>query len=135
MSKQWGVVVGWWWGRSEAGRKLGAPSRKGLPVLSAFGGDAVGAVLGAGAAAFGHHGGPLAAVVLRWVGFGGGHGAHRATQTREQQGAARGGDLGVSGRGFQDQGAVGQLLFTPTPKGFHQMMQAALTRVSHESLV
>src|SRR6516164_5672348 len=34
-------------------------------ILSAFGGDAVGAVLGAGAPAFGHHGGALGAVVQR----------------------------------------------------------------------
>ena len=59
-------------------------------ILSAFGGDAVGAVLGAGAAAFGHHGGALGAVVQRRVGLGGGHAADRVAQTREEQGAARG---------------------------------------------
>jgi hypothetical protein len=36
----------------------------------------------------------------------------------EQQGAAGGGDVGVPGGGGQDQGAVGQLLFTPAPETF-----------------
>src|SRR6202007_1281803 len=67
-------------------------------VLSAFGGDAVGAVLGAGAAAFGHHRGALGAVVAGWVGFGGRHAADGVAQAGKQQRAARGGDVGVPGR-------------------------------------
>ena len=55
--------------------------RCGGVIMAAFGGDTVGAVLGAGAAAFGHHGGALAAGVGWWVGFGcrdaaGGPGRH-----------------------------------------------------------
>jgi hypothetical protein len=38
-------------------------------VLPAFGGDAVRPVLGAGAAALGHHRRAFAAVVERWIGF------------------------------------------------------------------
>jgi len=44
------------------------------------------------------------------------------TQRGEQQGAARGGDVGAPSRGGQDQGPVRQLLFAPAQEGFHQMM-------------
>ena len=64
------IVVGVGWCRSGVARALGPPGGAGIVVLAAFGGDAVGAVLGAGAAAFGHHRGALAAGVGWWVGFG-----------------------------------------------------------------
>jgi hypothetical protein len=83
----------------------------------AFGGDAGGAIVGAGAAAFGHHGAAIGATVLwGWVGVGGGHAGHWVAQAGEQQGAAGGGDVGVPGRRGQDQRAIGQLLFGPAPK-------------------
>src|SRR5579875_735941 len=68
-SERWGiVVVGVGWGWSEPGGFAGlAAGLSRLPILSAFGGDAVCSVLGAGAAAFGHHRGPVAAVVGRRV--------------------------------------------------------------------
>ncbi len=59
-------------------------------VLSAFGGDAVCSVLGAGAASFGHHRGPLSAVVDWQVGFGCRHATGGQAQTGEQQRAAGG---------------------------------------------
>jgi hypothetical protein len=93
------------------------------PVVSALGGDAGGAVLGAGAPAFGHHRGALGAVVGGWVGFGRREeAADGSTQTPEQQRAARGGDIGVPGRRGQDQRPVGQLPFGPAQKRFDQMM-------------
>ena len=49
---------------------IGPAGCAGLVVLSAFGGDAVGAVLSTSAAASRHHGGPVIAVVSRRVGFG-----------------------------------------------------------------
>jgi hypothetical protein len=49
----------------------------------AFGGDALGVVLGAGAAAFGHHCGAVLAVVGGWVGFGGWHTAGGVAQAGE----------------------------------------------------
>ena len=67
-------------------------------VVVAFGGHALFPVLRPGAAAFGHHRGPFAAIVLGWFGFDGGHTAHGVTQAGEQQGAARNGDMGVPGR-------------------------------------
>jgi hypothetical protein len=52
-------------------------------VASAFGSDAVGAVLRAGALPFGHHGGAVGAVVGRRVGFRGGYAAgHRVGNSR-----------------------------------------------------
>jgi hypothetical protein len=59
---RWFVVVGWCGpGLCCAGQARGV-------ILSAFGGDAVGPVLGAGAAPFGHHRGALAAVRRRgWL--------------------------------------------------------------------
>jgi len=56
------VVVGLGWGWPDTACWLWAPL---FAVLSAFGGDAVGAVLGAGAPAFGHHRGALGAVIQR----------------------------------------------------------------------
>ena len=64
------------------GSGLGGES--GFAVVAAFGGDAVGAGFGAGAAAFGHHGGPVGAVSWwGWVGFGGGYAAHGVAQAGE----------------------------------------------------
>ncbi|EUA04141.1 hypothetical protein I547_3092 [Mycobacterium kansasii 824] len=45
-------MVGWWGGA-------------GVAVALAFVGDALSTFLGAGAASFGHHGGPLTAVIGR----------------------------------------------------------------------
>ena len=67
-------------------------------VVVAFGGYPVGAVLGAGASAFGHHRGTVGAVGDAVMGVGGGHATHRGAQAGEQQGAARGGDIGLPGR-------------------------------------
>jgi hypothetical protein len=88
------------------------------PILAAFGGDVLGAVLGAGAAAFGHHRGALAAVIQRRIGVRRGQGAGGSTQTRKQQRATGGGDIGVPGLRRQDQRPVGQLLFAPPIKVF-----------------
>jgi hypothetical protein len=91
-------------------------------VLSAFGGDALGAVLGSGAAPFGHHRAALAAVVQSGVGFWCGHTAGGVAQAGEQQCAARRGDIGLPRRRSEDHCAVGQLLITPAPKRFHQVV-------------
>ena len=69
-----------------------------LAVVVAFGGDALGAVLGAGAATFGHLRGAFGAVGDAVVGMHGRHAAGRDAQGGEQQGTARGGDIGVPGR-------------------------------------
>ena len=115
---------------------MGLAGGAGVVVGVAFGGHAVGAVLGAGAAAFGHHGGAIAAVVRWWVGFGGGHAADGVAQAGEQQRAARGGDVGVSGRGVQDQCAVGELLFAPAPERLEQVMGTAVALdVADKSLI
>ena len=66
-------------------------------VVVAFGGYAPFPVLGAGVAAFGHHRGAFGAVGDAVVGVDGGHAAGRGAQGGEQQGAARGGDVCVSG--------------------------------------
>jgi hypothetical protein len=103
------------------------------PVLSAFGGDAVGAVLFAGAAAFGHHRTALGAVVGRRVGLGCRDGAGGSAQTRKQQRTARGADIGVPRRRGQNQRPIGQLLFSPAAKGFDQMMSPNVQRTLHTS--
>ena len=79
----------------------------GFAVLPAFAGHSISAVLAAGAATFGHHRAPVLAVIPRWVGCGCGHAADGEAQAGEQQGAARGGDVRVSGRRRQDERAVG----------------------------
>lgn len=76
-------------------------------VLSTFGGDAIGPVLGAGAPAFGHHRCALVAMVVGWVGFRCRDAAAEVAQAGEQQRTARGADIGMPGRGGQNQGAVG----------------------------
>jgi len=89
--------------------------------VSSFVGDVTGAILGARAAAFGHHRGVVGAVrpARRGVeGTGGG------AQTREQNGAAGGGDVGLARWRSPDQRAVGELLIAPAPKRFDQMMPA-----------
>src|SRR5262249_42569581 len=106
---RWFVVAVAWWCGARVARSLFASGRSGVAVVSALGGDAVGAVWGAGARAFGHHGGALGAVVLGWVGFGGGHAADRVAQAGEQQRAAGGGDVGVPAGCGEDQRPVGQL--------------------------
>src|ERR1700739_1766590 len=72
--ERWGVVGLGWGGAGVACWFFGA-GRGSLAFVSRLGGDACGAVLGAGASALGHHRGALGAVVLGWVGFGGGHAA------------------------------------------------------------
>ena len=79
----------------------------GFAVSPAFAGHSISAVLAAGAATFGHHRAALLAVIPRWVGCGCGHAADGEAQAGEQQGAARGGDVRVSGRRRQDERAVG----------------------------
>jgi DivIVA domain-containing protein len=96
--ERWWFLVSVGLGRSGVARALGPLGGAGIVVLAAFGGDAVGAVLGAGAAAFGHHRGALAAGVGWWVGVGGWDPAGGQAQAGEQQRAARGGDVGVPGR-------------------------------------
>jgi hypothetical protein len=93
-SKRWWVVVGLGWGRPDVAQALGPSGQAGVVILSAFGGDAVGAVLGAGAALFGHHRAPLGALVQRWISFGCRYTTGAQAQTREQQRAARCGDTG-----------------------------------------
>ena len=44
----------------------------------------------------------------------------------EQQRAARGGDIGVSRGGGQDQGAVGELLLAPAPERFDQVVSPTM---------
>ncbi|MCV7199816.1 hypothetical protein H7J74_25620 [Mycobacterium angelicum] len=95
-----------------------------------FGGDAVGAVLGAGAAALRHHRGAFGAVAGGGVGVGQGDLGGGGTQAGKQQGAAGGGYVGVPGGGGQDQGGVAQLLFGPAPEGFDQVMGAAVASTS-----
>jgi hypothetical protein len=70
-----------------------------MAVLSAFGGDAVGAVLSTGPGPSGHHRGPVIAVVnwpieFRCLHITGGH-----AQAGEEQRTARGGDVGSAIRG------------------------------------
>ena len=69
-SKRWRLVIGLGWTRCVGAYVLGWPRVAGVLVLSAFGRDAVDAVLGAGAAASRHHRGPIIAVVERWIRFG-----------------------------------------------------------------
>ena len=94
----------------------------GLLVVVAFGGDGVGAVLCAGALAGGHHRGAVAAAVAARGRVGCGEVAGGGAQAGEQQGAARGGDVGVPGGQGPDQGAVGELCVAPAPECFEQMM-------------
>ena len=49
--------------------RVGAAGSASEAILSAFDGDAVSAVLGAGAAPFGHHGGAVTAIVASRAGF------------------------------------------------------------------
>lgn len=56
-------------GGSEVAHVLGWPRRAGVVVLAAFSGNVLSAMLRAGAAASGHHGCALTAVVERWIGF------------------------------------------------------------------
>ncbi|COY46863.1 Uncharacterised protein [Mycobacterium tuberculosis] len=102
MIRWWAVGVG---GRGGLGEHLGALA--GGVVLSTFGGDAIGPVLGAGAPAFGHHRCALVAMVVGWVGFRCRDAAAEVAQAGEQQRTARGADIGMPGRGGQNQGAVG----------------------------
>jgi hypothetical protein len=60
LSKRWGIVVDLGWGWSEVAHGIGSAAAR-VTVLSAFGVDAVGAVVCAAAAAFWHHRGALAA--------------------------------------------------------------------------
>ncbi len=106
------------WGRPGVVGAFGPSGQASLAILPALGGDAVGAVLGAGATPLGHHGAAIRAVVLRRVGFGGRYPADRAAQAGKQQRAARGGDIGAPRRGGQNQRGVGQLLITPPQKVF-----------------
>ncbi|AAK44630.1 conserved hypothetical protein [Mycobacterium tuberculosis CPHL_A] len=123
------VGIGWWavslgGGCGGLGDHVGNPA--GLVVAVAFGGDVVGAVLRSGAGPARHHRGALPAAVgagrvgSRWVTGGG-------AQRREQQRAARGGDIGLVTRQRPNHGAVGQLLGAPAPEGGQQMM-APITR-------
>ena len=113
------IAAGWW--RFDVGRVFGVPSHASVAVLSALCGDALSPVLRPGGGAQRHHRRALATE----LGYGdvkGGHFAGRCAQRREQQRAARSGDIGVPGRGGEDQRAVGELLFAPAAEGFHQMM-------------
>jgi hypothetical protein len=76
---------------------LGFSGRAGLVVSVSFGADALGAVLGSGAAASGHHRGPVVAVVSVPVGFGVRQVASWSAQAGEQQRTARSGDVGLPG--------------------------------------
>jgi len=49
--------------------RVGAAGSASETILSAFDGDAIGAVLGAGAAPCGHHGGAVTAIVASRPGF------------------------------------------------------------------
>ena len=70
----------------------------GTVIFPAFGRDVVGAILCAGAVAFGHHRAALGVVVVRRVGVGCGHAANGVTQAGKQQRAARSGDIGLPRR-------------------------------------
>src|SRR5271163_2599499 len=98
------------------------PSLSQPAVVSALVRDVPGTVLGARAAAFRHHRGVVAAV--RLVRYGVECPGGRA-QLGEQQGAARGSDVGMAGWRSPNQRAVGELLIAPAPKRLDQMMQAA----------
>ena len=84
-----------------------------LMLVSAFGGHAVGLVLGAGAAAFGHHRGALPAGLREggdrpsW-GLAGG-----CAQAGKQQGATGGGDVGVPAGQGPDDGSVDEVPISP----------------------
>src|ERR1700744_4231886 len=124
--ERWRVVVGVGWGGVEVAHPLSAAGGAGVVVLSALGGDAVGAVLLSGPGPSGHHRGPVTAVVGRRAGFGRRHVAGGSAEAGEQQCAAWGGDIGVSRGRVENDCAVGQLLITPAPKGLHQMVDAAV---------
>ena len=113
-----GDVVGVGWGRAEVAHGVGLSGHAGVVVFSAFGRDAVGPVLRSGAAPFGHHRAPRAAIVLWRVSFRCRHPAGSRAQVGKQQRAARGGDIGMSRRRGQNQRPVGQLLMDATPKRF-----------------
>jgi hypothetical protein len=106
---------------------VGPVAHAGVAILSAFGGDAVGAVLGAGAAPFGHHRGSVTAILSRRVGFRCRHAAGGQAQAGKQQRAARCGDISLPRRRFENHCPVGQLLITPPPEGFDQVMRTAVT--------
>src|SRR5689334_12839112 len=77
------IAVGRWGGTEVGGLGFSTFRWPRLVVLPTFGGDAHGAVLGAGARAFGHHRGALTAVVLGQACFRGGRGTGAAAQTGE----------------------------------------------------
>jgi hypothetical protein len=120
--RRW-IVVGWV--GPEVAHGVGPPGHASIPILSAFGGDAVGPVLRAGAPPCGHPRGPVDAGVERRVSFDCRHTAGGHAQAGKQQRAARCGDIGSPRRRGQNHCPVGQLLITPTPKRFHQVMGAA----------
>ena len=116
------MVVGAGWGRSEVAQRVGAAGRAGKVVLSSFGSDAVGAVLHPGAASSGHHRGSVTAILNRRVGFRCRHAAGGQAQAGKQQRAARCGDISPPRRRVENHCPVGQLLITPPPEGFDQVM-------------
>ena len=122
-SEGWRVVVAVG-GRAEVGGDPAvAAGLAGALVLSAFGGDAAGPVLGAGAPPCGHHRGAVPATVID-------HRRRRRqlpgglAQPRKLQRAARGGDIGVPGRCGLDH-RFGQLPIGPAPKRLKQMLLRA----------
>src|SRR5262245_27796607 len=96
-------------------------------VEFAYGLDASGEVLRAGASTFGHHHAAIAAVLdSGWLT--GPQGGCGLAQGGKQLRAAGSGGVCVSGRRGQDQGAVGQLLLAPSVDPAierHQQMMAA----------
>ena len=97
-------------------------------VEFAFGGDGPGAVLGAGAAAFGHHRcAPGGGVRCGWVFVPEGCGGF--AQVREQHAAAGVRGVCVPGWAGPDHGAVGVLAVAPAvgtgPESFQEMMKTA----------
>ena len=94
----------------------------GTVIFSAFGRDVVGAVLRTGPAPFGHHHGPLTAVVTgrlggrRWQALSG------RAESRKQQRAAGRRHIGAPVRKEPDHGAVGQLLVAPATESLQQVM-------------
>jgi len=138
--RRW-IVVGFGWGGPEVAHVVGPPGHASIPILSAFGGDAMSPVLGAGAPACGHHRGPVAAVLQRRVGFGCRHTAGRPAQAGKQRRAARCGDIGSPRRRCQNHCSVGQLLITPhdAPAPTHPRAQPGpphrrRTRTQHRTI-
>jgi hypothetical protein len=97
--KRWWFVVadGWCWSepRGFAGSSAALSC---CSVVAAFGGDVCGAVLGAGASPFGHHYAAVTAAQVRMCRIGRGQVTGACAQAGKQQGAARGGDVGLCRR-------------------------------------